>query len=429
MKKITAFLLILIVLAGAFVFPASAAATTNRTIDKKGFATNYPFVFVHGMGGWGESNSYYDKSPYWGGGLIKSDTDMIKILRAQGINAYAAQVGSFNSAWDRACELYAQLTGTVVDYGEAHSKTHKHDRYGFSYVGKALMGTAWNPKQKINLVGHSFGGATIRLFTSLMTYGAPKEVRATGNSTSELFKGGHNSIHSCVTLSSPHNGTPLCNMVCDLGVPLLFLSFSYNFMGATSGNYHGAFSLQMSHFGLTPAQGKKVAMLNPVKAIKYFGTDDNAFRDMTISGARKLNETIRISPDTYYYSYTAAATAPTGLGGKQKLIKTARSTFNFTAGLISLTQGMTFDSVKMTGNWLIHDGVVPLASALYPECDKYTATDYESAVARGQQIQKGRWYYMDTLYGMDHFDFCGTEDYPTSFEDFYFSIIETVNSR
>ena len=96
---------------------------------------------------------------------------------------------------------------------------------------------------------------------------------------------------------------------------------------------------------------------------------------------------------------------------------------------IKLTEGKTYDGVKIQGDWTVHDGVVPLASALYPQCDKDTATDYKNALAKGQKIKKGRWYYMDTLEGMDHFDFCGTKDYPTAFEDFYFSIIENVNSR
>ena len=52
-----------------------------------------------------------------------------------------------------------------------------------------------------------------------------------------------------------------------------------------------------------------------------------------------------------------------------------------------------------------------------------------NSIKNGETIETGRWYYLDTMYGMDHFDFCGTEDYPTSFEEFYFGIIATANSR
>ena len=150
---------------------------------------------------------------------------------------------------------------------------------------------------------------------------------------------------------------------------------------------------------------------------------------MTLRGARVLNETIKLSPDTYYYSYSTAATEPTGIGGRQKIIDTVTPIFTISSNLIAFSEGKTYDGVKIEGDWAVNDGIVPLASALYPECDKATATDYEDALAKGEKIQKGRWYYMDTMVGMDHFDFCGTRDYPTSFEDFYYTMIETANSR
>ena len=428
-KKLSALILAIIMLIGLAVIPTQAGYTLSRNINKSSFKTDYPFVFVHGMGGWGPTNSFYNESPYWGGGLKNSDTDLIKILNQQGVKTYAVQVGPLNSAWDRACELYAQLTGTLTDYGEAHSKAHGHDRYGFSYVGKSTMGTPWNPNQKINLVGHSFGGATIRLFTSLMTYGAEEEIKATGNNTSPLFKGGHKSVHSCGTLSAPHNGAQVSNIIYDLKVPFFFLVFAYNLVGATFGNNLSVFSMQMSHFGLTPAQNYKRTLINPIKIINYYKSQDNCYMDLTIRGAKALNETIKLSPDTYYYSYSAVATEPKGLGGRQKIVGSVNSIFYASSAIMSMSEGNTYDGIKIEGNWAKHDGIVPLASALYPLSDAATATDYENAVAKGNKIQKGRWYYMDTMTGMDHFDFCGTEDYPTTFDDFYFGMVETVNSR
>ena len=429
MKKIIALSLSLILLAGLFILPVSATPAVGRYPDTESFVTDYPYVFVHGMGGWGPTNSYYDLSPYWGGGLGTSDTDLLFLLNANGVEAYGAQVGPLNSAWDRACELYAQLTGTVTDYGEAHSKAHNHDRYGFSYAGQATMGKPWNLNDKINLVGHSFGGATIRLFTSLLAFGNEDEIKATGKDTSPLFTGGHKSVHSCITLSAPHNGTQVSNMIYDLRAPYFLLVFAYNLVGATFGNNYMVFSLQMSHFGLTPEQGKKRTPINLSKIINYYKAEDNCYADMTIRGARALNETIKLSPDTYYYSYSTAATEPTGLGGRQQIIDTVTPIFTISSSLIAISEGRTYDGVKIEGNWAVNDGIVPLASALYPECDAATATDYENAIAKGETIKKGRWYYMDTMVGMDHFDFCGTSDYPTSFEDFYYTMIETANSR
>ena len=40
-------------------------------------------------------------------------------LREKGYDCHAASVSPTGSAWDRACELYAQLAGKRTDYGAA----------------------------------------------------------------------------------------------------------------------------------------------------------------------------------------------------------------------------------------------------------------------------------------------------------------------
>ena len=111
MKKLISVILVMTMVCGIFALPANAAKIENGKTD-------YPYIFVHGMGGWGSETPYYSLSPYWGGGLLPgSDTDIVRILNENGVEAYAPSVGPLNSAWDRACELFAQLTGTVVDYG------------------------------------------------------------------------------------------------------------------------------------------------------------------------------------------------------------------------------------------------------------------------------------------------------------------------
>ncbi len=436
MKKIKAALCLALSLAllfGLCAMPASAESIDGGeaiTLDTSLFKTDYPYIFVHGMGGWGTEDPYYAESPYWGGNLLPdSGNDMIKILNENGVEAYAPSVGPLSSAWDRACELYAQLKGTVVDYGEAHSKAHNHERYGFSYEGKAIMGEDWNFDRKFNLVGHSFGGATVRLLTSLLAYGAQEEVEATGEETSELFTGGHDCVHSCITLSAPHNGSQVANYLVDFKFPLFAIATGINLVGATLGNDMAVFSLQLSQFGITPKQGVDKAKFSISKIINFYTANDNCGYDMTLRGATQLNKKIKLAPETYYYSYTTACTEPTGFCGTQKGIDTMTEIFGISSAMIALTEGKTVDGVKIEGNWAVNDGIVPLASALYPDADAETALDYEDALERNEAIEPGRWYYTDTMYGMDHFDFCGTEDYPTSFYEFYFDMVTMANSR
>ena len=65
------------------------------------------YIFVHGLAGWGSYDERYRRMPYWGmrGG------DLMAFLREKGFDCHAASVAPSGSAWDRACELYAQLAG------------------------------------------------------------------------------------------------------------------------------------------------------------------------------------------------------------------------------------------------------------------------------------------------------------------------------
>lgn len=429
MKKIIAVLLSAVIVFSFAVLPASAAES-ERNINKEAFKTDYPYIFVHGMGGWGPDNRFYKISPYWGGGLMpNAETDLIKILNEQGVEAYAPSVGPLSSAWDRACELYAQLTGTVVDYGEAHSKAHNHERYGFSYEGRATMGEPWDLKEKINLVGHSFGGATVRLLVSLLAYGDKDELAATGDETSELFKGGHDCVHSCITLSAPHNGSQVANMLFDPKITMVAISSVLNIIGSTFGNEFLVFSLQLGHFGITPTQNKARASLNLKKIWDFYKADDNCGYDMTLRGASQLNEKIKLAENTYYYSYTTVNSTEGKLLGYQLPQKGLNPIFYISSIMISATKGFNVDGIKMEGDWVVNDGIVPLASALYPDVDEKTALNFETEVENGKKIETGRWYYFNPMVGTDHFDFCGTKDYPVSFEDFYFGMVENANSR
>lgn len=403
------------------VYSENTAVTDEKIYDIDG---SYPYVFVHGMGGWGPEN---EEMPYWGG-WAASEGNVIEMYNDNGIEAYAATVGPFNSAWDRACELYAQLTGTVVDYGKAHSEKHNHDRFGYDYSEKILMAEPWDCERVINLVGHSFGGPTVRLFASLMAYGDETELAATGEDTSPLFAGGHEKcINAVITFSGVHNGSPIANLIHDNNAIMTFISMFANFAGVLFGKGIMMWeNIQLGHFGLTAKQDQERASFNMERIRNFAQTGDNCGYDMTLRGAKELNEKIRLSPYTYYYSYSTISTEETAVG-TQMPISSNFALFYATSIYIGAIEGKTIDGVYMDKNWAINDGIVPLASALYPSNCADTAMCYEDAIANGETIEGGRWYYMTPSTGFDHFDYCGTIDYPTSFEDFYFTLAETVN--
>ena len=424
-KKALSFLLSLIMLMSCCSLLSSAAESTEKS-------NNYPFVLVHGLGGWGQYDAMTETFPYWGSGAGMSEGtgDFVKFLRDNGYEAYAVSVGPVNSAWDRVCEIYAQLTGTVVDYGAAHSEAHNHERFGRSFEGKPLMGRVWSVDEPINLIGHSFGGPASRLFASLMAYGDEAEIAATGSETSPLFTGGHSeTVHSVITLSGCHNGSQIANLIVDPVVPLFFIavavSLSYAFGKSDDGMYS---DMGLSHFGLSPDETAGNVQFSLKKVINYVKAKDNAGVDLTVGGSQKLNEKIKMSPDTYYYSVSGTVTEENKWGRQEKTHDTT-SIFDATTWLLSNSQGLIIDGIKMDKEWANNDGMVPLKSALYPLDEKDNAFSYEEALAINN-VKPGSWYYLKTIYGMDHGDYCGTtDDYPEGYEKFWLGLAEMATVR
>lgn len=280
--------------------------------------TNYPYVYVHGYFGWGEYNEADEVYPYWG---LGTGSDM-KTFNGSGFTTAAATVDPVGSAWDRACELYAQLTGGVVDYGKAHSEKYGHDRYGEDFTGRALV-EKWDSVNKINIVSHSFGGPTCALFASILEYGCEDEIKATTDGTvSDFFKGGKgDSVYSITGIAGTYNGTALC-VVADKAEKLL------NGGAAEDG--------------------------------------DNGLFDMHPDNSAKLNETIKSVDSIYYFTVPCCTTVSTRDGN---LIPDSAITdiqFYPTALLLSSLNTVTAGGIAIDKSWQPNDGVVNTISEIGP---------------------------------------------------------------
>lgn len=376
--------------------PVSAAA---------GDSTNYPYVFVHGMMGWGSYDGVNKISPYWGG----VHGDMLASLREQGYTCYAASVGKVSSNWDRACELYAQLTGTVVDYGEAHSAAHNHARYGRSYEGRALMPDFGKTDEngnlvKINLFGHSLGGPTVRLLTWLLANGSEEEVAASGEDVSPLFTGGKGDyVYSVTTWSAPHNGTPAANIMYD-DLPVAFLlAFMGNLLGISS--LSGFWDYQLEQYGLTsvPSQGIK-ASFNLPGIIRMIKSDDNCGYDLTLRGAKALNDKIDTVDGVYYFSFTGEKVdeQPDGTYTAQKDMFLL---FPLFANKIGKLNGEVYDGVALGAEWRQNDGLVPVISGRAPFDE--ASVEYEQV--KDQPLATGVWHIMPLIDDFSHVSYMGLD--------------------
>lgn len=407
-KKLLASFLIFIVI----ILSLSTLAFAHTDETEK-----YPFIFVHGLMGWGEGQIVNDVMPYWG----TTCGDMMDYLENEGYEVHAATVGGANSAWDRACELYAQLTGTRVDYGEAHAAEHGHSRFGRTYDEPICSSFG---ETKINLVGHSFGGATVRLFASILEYGAAEEVAASGNGVSDFFKGGKGEyIHSITTLSAPHNGSLAADRdnvwICDM----LFKTCYYGWGILDNTPLRPFWDMQLEQFGLTdyPDDGFE-GEFNQEIIDKILASEDTAYYDLTLKGAAELNEKTKMLDNVYYFSYSTECVFEGPITGRYYPEITMNPLFVLTTS----PDICTYDRDELFGipvdeSWRLNDGVVSTKSAMYPEGEPHKDFD-------GKNIEKGIWNVMPVMESTDHTDFMGMFYSPFKIRKFYSEMCSLVCS-
>ena len=69
----------------------------------------------------------------------------------------------------RACQIFYQLKGGTVCYGEEHSRSHGHACHGETYEVGSFAD--WGEDNPVHLIGHIFGGQTARVLQHLIATG------------------------------------------------------------------------------------------------------------------------------------------------------------------------------------------------------------------------------------------------------------------
>ena len=389
MRKIKIFSLILAII---MLFSACSGSAPTLKAEPESFKTNYTFVFVHGLSGWGSYDKQNKYLKYWGmrGG------DLMEYLNGEGFNCVSASVAPHGSAWDRACELYAQLTGSIVDYGKEHSERCNHERFGRDFSKDPLI-EKWDAENKINLLGHSFGGATVRLLAELMANGSEAEQNATDKSDlSPLFEGGKADwIYSITALASPHNGTT-----------------AYDVSDVEDN------TPRTPKYIMQDKLNKAVTSVNNVEGDGR-ADYDNANYDMYLDNAAALNERISTLENVYYFSVPCTATIRqddgTYMPDESKMeamfVKTSRRMGKFTE---TSKGGIVADE-----KWFENDGLVNLISALAPF--NAPQKQYEEG-----NVKAGEWNIMPTYDG-DHMSLQGGFTVKNDVRDFYVKHLIMIN--
>ena len=461
MKKRILCMLLVIVLAASLVM-VPVYADNEEAYD----GTQYQTVFIHGLLGFGYNDAVSNLLCYWG----MTSGNMINYLTQNGYDVVNASVGPCSSCWDRCCELFAQLTGTVTDYGAVHSDKVsaayandenglKHDRYGRDYTDGAIVDN-WGPiyengkvvgwyDNKLNLIGHSFGGPTSTMFLSLLAEGNQDEINW-GKQQAALYGGdwhdyvsplfwgdydGEYLINSVTSLAGVLNGTTFLDACDDEGeIIMSLLCYVANTLGKTDFSY--IYDFQLEHFGISNIPGTNPSadviksFLETDKVAAFLDGYDNALYDLTVQGCNDLKYGWETYDNVYYFSYAGNRTHKEALTGNylpdaDMLVlfwpfATKIGSYQYSFEQVQDVFGKNVTNID--ANWLPNDGMVNTISARYPIGAAHKEYD-------NQAIEPGIWQWKDMRY--DHMTFCGglldlAPNRPADTREFYIELMQNI---
>ena len=356
------------------------------------FTNQYPAVFVHGVYGWGPEEGIDRKLPYWGA----SAGNLMDFLMMKGYESYAVSVGPVSSAWDRACEIYACLTGTTVDYGVAHSAKHNHRRFGRTYAKPLFQG--FSAEKKIHLIGHSFGGSSVRVFAYLMAFGSEEERKATPDGKlSGLFTGGKADwISSVTTLCAPHNGSQLINLSNEIKLMPIVKRITLDWVSTVGRTaiQSRLVDFHLEQFGANNTPGKQDLRdyLQVRRVLKK--TTDSVQIDLMKQGSEELNHWLRIVPSIYYFSYYFNCVSRVGRADNYRATDADFPFLRDMANLVLRYYRRDMLTGRKSYDELAGDGLVQIASAMHPNNEPFKDYDPEN-------IEPGVWQVMPEQRG-DH---------------------------
>ena len=386
-------------------------------MEKNVYYNNYPTVFVHGFLGCGPDNYFSAIYKYFG----SFSKDLMADLTDQGYEVYQPSLGPFNSLWCRCCYLYAYLMGGTVDFGKAHAERTGSARYGRTYPGVLKDWGKDGDHKKINLIGHSFGGPTVALFSTLLQNGSAEEQAVTDpDDLSPLFKGGLGDLLHCVTtLDGTNNGTSAIEF---LGPMRRYMDIVIYGLGTMYNSTYFAkiFDFMNENYGLMCAPNERTftAFKNPFALkdeIRHLADSEDAmFWEMSVEYTSELAKTFATNPKTYYFAQIGK-TCHEGPFGIQMPDLTTNPIFPIPTVLFSF---VTRPSLGIVGKeWHESDGIVPIAGQKAP------IGQPQVDFAPGMAFKPGVWYNMPYQH-KDHQDWAGMWHNKADFEMSYAIIME-----
>ena len=360
-----------------------------------------PVILVHGFMGWGpdEMGSY----KYWGGKF-----DIEKELKANGFEVYTANVGPVSSNWDRAVELYYQIKGGQVDYGKTQV-----EKYGIiqkpnnkEYIG---LYPEWSNENPVHLVGHSMGGQTIRMLDYLLKT-AITDSSLKYEESQLLGQINEGWIKSITSISTPHNGTTLSDIVTS-GIPFL-----QDFIGLAAVVGNSFYNFDLEHWGFK-RDGEETwgSYFSRMRKHPAWRTKNSVAWDVSVQGAREMNSLCIANPNIYYFSYVTSNTILDSTSNRHVPDKNMSYIIRANARLMGMKKAYYSDGSETDSTWFENDGIVNKKSMLGPTTG-INGSDPISNYRINDILIPGQWYVMGE-YKSDHRKFVGHSIRKEKFEE------------
>lgn len=351
-------------------------------------SNTYPIVLVHGFMGWGRDEMAGYR--YWGGKY-----DIEDYLRNNGFEVYTVSIGPVSSNWDRAVELFYQIKGGQVDYGKAHSST-----FGIIQKPKEKnfpgLYPQWDSDNPVHLIGHSMGGQTSRMLLYQLTTVIHSDSLGIIPEESSLLGDSHAGwIHSITTISTPHDGTTLSNIVTSTA------PFLQDFIALASvvGNNFYSFDLDQWDFGKDKDE-PWMTYFRKMRKHPAWQTRNICSWDASIEGARELNTFLTAEKNVYYFSFATSSTALDSATG----FHVPENTTPFILRPYARNMGKKIDywadGSATDSTWFENDGIVNTISMRSPTTG-LLGPDPVVNYSANQDLQPGRWNFMGTI-PVDH---------------------------
>ncbi len=367
-------------------------------------------MFVPGLFGWGPGE--LGGFPYWGDALKQFDETRFK--------THWVKCGPISSFHDRACEVFAHIKGTKIDYGADHSAAEGHARFSRDLTGQGFM-PDWSADNPVILIGHSAGAHTCLQLQQLLA----EDFWSIGSN--------ENWVEAVVSVTGVINGSTLTYITCDemtgrlKAAPNFLVQSALGFIDALRLAARPVYDLGQDYDlyldqWIGKANPAAVEVLAFIKNNHRFveGEDNPAF-DLSLQGCFKANQRFKTGNGTYYFGLVGRATHEEGFLGlpfgpkRQQPDQSMSILLKGAAEYQALRPDFAAAPIPGWGEgnlviskWRENDGAVSSISQGFPFTAGVHPFGGEGIFARNPEtIEKGKWYVedMEAAAGMrfDHF--------------------------